>query len=44
MVYAGPTLPGDILRGMSRFAAEQGLASLRDIRDSRTDHWAGQAL
>jgi dihydroorotate dehydrogenase len=42
MVYAGPTLPGEILRGMSRFAAAQGLASLRDIRDSRTDHWAGQ--
>ncbi len=44
MVYAGPTLPGDILRGMSRFAAAQGLATLSDIRDSRTDHWAGQAV
>jgi dihydroorotate dehydrogenase len=44
MVYAGPTLPGDILRGMSRFAAAQGLATLRDIRDTRTNHWAGQAL
>ncbi|MFN3765952.1 MAG: quinone-dependent dihydroorotate dehydrogenase [Aliihoeflea sp.] len=42
MVYAGPTLPGEILRGMSRFAQAQGLASLRDIRDSRTDHWARQ--
>lgn len=43
MVYAGPTLPGEILRGMSRFAAAQGVASLRDIRDSRTDHWVAQA-
>lgn len=44
MVYAGPALPSEILRGMSRFASDHGLASLRDIRDSRTDHWAGQAL
>ena len=42
MVYGGPTLPGEIVRGMSAFAAQEKLTSIRDIRDSRTDHWAGQ--
>ena len=44
LVYGGPTLPGEILRGMSRFAAAKGLRSIRDIRDSRTDYWAALKL
>ncbi|MHB2267109.1 quinone-dependent dihydroorotate dehydrogenase [Aliihoeflea sp. PC F10.4] len=44
MVYGGPTLPGEIVRGMSAFVTKEGLSSIRDIRDSRTDHWAVQTL
>jgi dihydroorotate dehydrogenase len=44
MVYGGPTLPGEIVRGMSAFAAQERLASIRDIRDARIDHWAAQSL
>ncbi|MCO5160446.1 MAG: quinone-dependent dihydroorotate dehydrogenase [Mesorhizobium sp.] len=40
MVYAGPGLPGEIVRGLSRFVAKEGLASIRDIRDSGTERWA----
>lgn len=40
MIYAGPGLPGEIVSGLSRFAAKEGLASIRDIRDSATDRWA----
>ena len=39
MVYEGPALPGRIVAGMSRHLAEQGIASIRDLRDSRLDHW-----
>jgi dihydroorotate dehydrogenase len=44
MIYAGPSLPGDIVRGMARFAEREGLASIRDIRDSRTAHWASMSI
>ncbi|MCR5858356.1 quinone-dependent dihydroorotate dehydrogenase [Mesorhizobium sp. J428] len=44
MIYAGPGLPGDIVSGMSRFAAREGLASIRDIRDSATERWAEARL
>ncbi len=43
-VRAGPGLPGDIVSGMSRFAAREGLASIRDIRDSATERWAEARL
>ena len=42
MIYAGPSLPGNIVRGMSRFADQEGLKSIADLRDSRLDHWAGK--
>lgn len=44
MVYAGPTLPGRIVNGFSKFLKREGLASLAEIRDSRLDHWAAQPL
>jgi dihydroorotate dehydrogenase len=44
MVYAGPALPGRIVNGFSKFLDREGLRSLAEIRDSRLDHWAGQAL
>ncbi len=44
MIYAGPGLPGEIVSGLSRFAAREGLASIRDIRDSATERWAEARL
>jgi dihydroorotate dehydrogenase len=42
MVYEGPALPGRILRGLSELCDRDGLTSIRDIRDSRTDYWAAK--
>jgi dihydroorotate dehydrogenase len=44
MVYEGPGLPARILRGLSEICDREDLASIRDIRGSRTDHWANQTL
>ena len=44
MIYAGPSLPGQIVTGMARFAAREGLTSIRDIRDSGTDRWASASI
>lgn len=44
MIYAGPALPGRIVRDFSRFLDKEGLRSLSEIRDSRVVHWADQAL
>ncbi|MEQ1942362.1 quinone-dependent dihydroorotate dehydrogenase [Mesorhizobium sp. VNQ89] len=40
MIYAGPTLPGRIVKGFSKYLRSEGLKSLAEIRDSRVDHWA----
>ncbi|HXV30826.1 MAG TPA: quinone-dependent dihydroorotate dehydrogenase [Sinorhizobium sp.] len=42
MVYEGPGLPGRIVRGLSALCDREGLASIRDIRDSRLDYWAAR--
>jgi dihydroorotate dehydrogenase len=44
MVYAGPALPGQIVRGFSKFLDKEGLTSLSEIRDSRIAYWADKAL
>jgi dihydroorotate dehydrogenase len=44
MIFAGPSLPGEIVGGLSRFVASEGLASIRDIRDSDTRRWASSRL
>jgi len=44
MIYAGPSLPGDIVRGLSRFAAKEGVASLSQLRDSAVEAWAAKPL
>jgi len=43
MIYAGPTLPGRIVKDFSRFLHKEGLRSLAEIRDSRVAHWADKA-
>ncbi|MDX3926482.1 MAG: quinone-dependent dihydroorotate dehydrogenase [Shinella sp.] len=44
MVYAGPGLPGRIVSDLSALCDREGLSSIRDIRGTRTDHWAGRPL
>lgn len=44
MVYAGPTLPGTIVKDFSRYLDREGLRSLAEIRDSRVSHWSGLGL
>ncbi len=44
MIYAGPALPGQIVKELARFAETEGIASLREIRDTRLDHWADQPI
>ena len=42
MVYEGPSLPGRIVRGLSDLCNREKLASIADIRGSRTNHWAAR--
>ena len=44
MIYAGPSLPGAIVTGMSRYAARENLASITDIRDSALAKWAAAPI
>ena len=44
MIYAGPALPGRILRGLSRHLDVAGLNSVADLRDSKVEHWAAKSL
>ncbi|MCV9962628.1 quinone-dependent dihydroorotate dehydrogenase [Pararhizobium sp. BT-229] len=43
MVYEGPSLPGKIVRGLAQLCDREKLASIGDIRGSRTDYWASKA-
>jgi dihydroorotate dehydrogenase len=40
MVYEGPGLAGDIIRGLSKLVDREKVSSIRELRDSRLDHWA----
>ena len=40
MVYEGPGLPGDIVRGLSKLLDREKVSSIRELRDTRTDYWA----
>jgi dihydroorotate dehydrogenase len=44
MVYEGPGLPATIVRGLSKLLDRDGTRSIRDLRDTRTDHWAAPVL
>ncbi|MGG7517389.1 quinone-dependent dihydroorotate dehydrogenase [Allorhizobium undicola] len=39
MVYEGPGLPAEIVKGLSAALTREGASSLRELRDSRLDHW-----
>jgi dihydroorotate dehydrogenase len=40
MVYEGPGLAGDIIRGLSKLVDREKVSSISELRDSRLDHWA----
>jgi dihydroorotate dehydrogenase len=42
MVYEGPALPGEIVRGLSKLLDREKASSIRDLRDSRLDYWAAR--
>ncbi|SOC46184.1 dihydroorotate oxidase A [Rhizobium subbaraonis] len=44
MVYAGPGLPASIVKGLSALCDRERLASIRDLRGTRTHYWAAQNL
>jgi dihydroorotate dehydrogenase len=44
MIYAGPALPGRIVRGLSQFADREGLKSIAELRGSATDKWAARPI
>jgi dihydroorotate dehydrogenase len=44
MVYAGPGLPGRIIRGMSHHVGEHRLGSISELRDSAAGQWAARSL
>jgi dihydroorotate dehydrogenase len=44
MIYAGPVLPARILDGMRRALDRASVSSIRELRDTRLDHWASQPL
>lgn len=44
MVYEGPGFPGRILADLSRLLDREGVASIRDLRDSGVAQWAATKL
>jgi dihydroorotate dehydrogenase len=44
MVYEGPALPGRILRDLSALLDRERVNSIRDLRDSKLDHWADRLI
>jgi dihydroorotate dehydrogenase len=44
MIYGGPALPGEILRGIAGTLDREGEPSIAALRDTRTGHWARQPL
>ncbi|MEO3386323.1 quinone-dependent dihydroorotate dehydrogenase [Mesorhizobium sp. CAU 1741] len=44
MIYAGPTMPGDIVTGLSRIAQREGVASIAELRDTTLARWEATPL
>jgi dihydroorotate dehydrogenase len=44
LIYGGPAVPGEILRGIARTLDRERISSVATLRDTRTDHWAKQPL
>jgi dihydroorotate dehydrogenase len=44
MIYAGPSMPGRIVRGLSDIAEREGIASIRSLRDTALEKWEAVPL
>jgi dihydroorotate dehydrogenase len=44
MIYAGPSLPGRIVKSLAGHCARENVAGIRDLRDSGLDRWAAMPL
>lgn len=44
MVYEGPGLAAKIVRDLAKLVEREGAASIRELRDTRVDHWAATPL
>ncbi|OWV77533.1 dihydroorotate dehydrogenase 2 [Rhizobium sp. N122] len=44
MVYEGPGLPGDIVRGLSKLMDREKAGTIGELRDSRLDYWAARKV
>jgi len=44
MIYAGPRLPGRIVRELSAHVARQGLRNIAELRDTALEDWASRPL
>ena len=44
MIYAGPGLPGRILKDMIRTIERERLASVRELRDTKLEAWAAKPI
>ncbi len=44
LIYRGPGLPSDILRGLSAAVKREGVANIAELRDRDTKDWAARPL
>jgi dihydroorotate dehydrogenase len=44
MIYAGPSLPGQVIAGMIEVIEKEKLRSVSELRDQSLDKWAGKPL
>lgn len=44
MIYAGPSLPGRIVRGLAEIVDREGVTSVSSLRDSALDRWEAEPL
>ncbi|YBV95388.1 quinone-dependent dihydroorotate dehydrogenase [Phyllobacteriaceae bacterium JZ32] len=44
LVYRGPSLPGEIVNGLSQRLKREGVKSIRELRDRDTEQWAAKAI
>ncbi|OEI82371.1 quinone-dependent dihydroorotate dehydrogenase [Brucella sp. BO3] len=44
LIYRGPGLPGEILRGLSTAIKHEGVSSIAELRDRDTREWAARKL
>lgn len=44
MIYRGPGLPGEILRGLSAAVKREGVGNIAELRDRDTKDWAARTL